>query len=383
MHSTFTASFHWLSTTELLGIALTQWALFFGASVLAFLLMSFALRVVCKQLGKRAAQTHTHLDDITLTVLGGTQRGLIAVAAIVIGLGVLDLPDRWEARISQLWFIALTLQIALWINRAVTLVLQRHVERRTSQGTANDGAPAALMSWGIRTALWTIVLLAILSNLGINITAFVASLGVGGIAVALAVQNILGDLFASLSIAVDKPFEVGDFIVVDTIAGTVEKVGLKTTRIRSLSGEQIVTSNTELLKRTVSNYKRLEERRIVFKFSVGFEATTEQLAEIPRRVRRIVESNTRLRFDRAHLQALSAGAIDFEVVYIVLDADYNLYMDFQQDIYLALLRDLESLGVALAYPTRTVHLRGLDRLQDDEAEALHAPPRGGPRIASN
>jgi small-conductance mechanosensitive channel len=212
------------------------------------------------------------------------------------------------------------------------------------------------MSYGLRAALWTILLLAMLSNLGVNITAFVASLGVGGIAVALAVQNILGDLFASLSIAVDKPFEVGDFIVSEGIVGTVENVGLKTTRVRALSGEQIVTSNAEILKRTVQNFKRMLERRIVFKFGVTYGTTPEQAAAIGGIVKNIIQANQKLRFDRAHLLAFGESSIDYEVVYIVLDPDYNLYMDFQQQIYLQLMRELKTLGVAFAFPTRTVHV---------------------------
>jgi small-conductance mechanosensitive channel len=200
------------------------------------------------------------------------------------------------------------------------------------------------------------VLLGMLSNLGVNITAFVASLGVGGIAVALAAQNVLGDLFASLSIVIDKPFEVGDFIALGAVSGTVENVGLKTTRIRSLGGEQVVMSNTELLKQTISNYKRLAERRIVFGFGVRYGTPPELLAQIPGIAEQAVKSGSRLRFDRAHFKALGESSLDFEVVYIVLDADYNLYMDEQQRINLELVRELAARGVEFAFPSRTVYL---------------------------
>lgn len=194
-----------------------------------------------------------------------------------------------------------------------------------------------------------------LSNLGVNITAFIASLGVGGIAVALAAQNVLGDLFASMSIAIDKPFEVGDFIVLGSIAGTVETVGVKTTRIRSLGGEQIVMSNTELLKQTVSNYKRLQARRIVFGFGVTYSTTPEQAEAIPLIVKTIVEGSDTLRFDRAHFKAFGESSLDYEVVYIVLDAEYNVYMDQQQRINLALLQALSKEGIEFAFPTRTIY----------------------------
>jgi small-conductance mechanosensitive channel len=214
------------------------------------------------------------------------------------------------------------------------------------------------MSWGLRTLVWSVVLLAMLSNLGVNITAFVASLGVGGIAVALAAQNILGDLFASVSIALDKPFEVGDFIVFGSVAGTVENVGIKTTRIRSLGGEQIVMANTELLKQTVSNYKRLRERRIVFSFGVTYDTTSAQAKQIPDIVKRIVQQSDGLRFDRAHFKAFSDSSLDYEVVYIVLSPEFGTYMDEQQRINLALMDELATMGVGFAFPTRTVHLVG-------------------------
>jgi small-conductance mechanosensitive channel len=210
----------------------------------------------------------------------------------------------------------------------------------------------------------------------VNITALVASLGVGGVAVALAVQNVLGDLFASLSIAVDKPFEVGDFITLGAVAGSVEQVGLKTTRIRALGGEQVIISNTELLKQTINNYKRMQERRVVFKFGLSHATTTPDQAEaVPALVRQAITAQQHTRFDRAHLVAFGDSTLDFEVVYFVLSADYNLYMDIQQRINLALLREFQRLGVALAFPTRTVHMPGLEaRLeQQPQPEDVPAP----------
>jgi len=196
-------------------------------------------------------------------------------------------------------------------------------------------------------------------NLGFNVTTLVASLGIGGVAVALAVQNILGDLFASLSIALDKPFVIGDFIVVDDIAGTVEHVGLKTTRVRSLSGEQVVFSNADLLKSRIHNYKRLYERRVLFGFGVLYRTPPEQLAAIPPMVREIITGQVGTRFDRAHFKGFGASSLDFEVVYFVLDPDYNRYMDIQQAINLELVNRFAAAGVEFAFPTRTVHIEAL------------------------
>lgn len=346
----------WLRDTTLFGASVGNVAVAALVVVLAYFAMALALRLALSRLTLLAERTTMRADDVVVEVLRGTNRGLVFLVALLIGVGMLDLPDRWASRVSQLWFLALAVQVALWANKAVTVGLRAYAERQSAAGAGPVSAAATLVSWGLRTLLWAIVLLAMLSNLGINITAFVASLGVGGIAIALAAQNILGDLFASVAIAVDKPFEVGDFIVLGSVAGTVEAVGVKTTRIRSLGGEQIVMSNTELLKQTVSNYKRLTERRIVFGFGVTYDTTAEQAAAIPGLVKQIVEESEKLRFDRAHFKSFGDSSLDYELVYYVLDPGYAVYMDEQQRINLSLMRELKALGVEFAFPTRTVHV---------------------------
>lgn len=363
----------WLQDSTFLGVSLSNVALAVAAALLAYLVMSFGLRVALNRFERIAQRTENRADDVLVEVLSGTSFWLVALVALLIGVGMLDLPDRWASRVSQLWFIALALQLALWANRSISIGLRRHVEQHAPAGSSQVGAAATLMSWGLRTLLWTVVLLAMLSNIGVNITAFVASLGVGGIAIALAAQNVLGDLFASMSIAMDKPFEVGDFIVLGSIAGTVENVGVKTTRIRSIGGEQIVMSNTELLKQTVSNYKRLRERRIVFGFGVTYDTTPEQARAIPAVVRQVVEASDQLRFDRAHFKAFGDSSLDYEVVYIVLDPAYNVYMDQQQRINLELMQKLAEMDVGFAFPTRTVHVASTPALQREATMPQVAP----------
>ena len=360
----------WFQTKSIFGLSLPSVALAIAAIGVSYLVMTMALRFAVGRMKKIAVRTTNRVDDTVVEVLSSTSRWLLLLAALLIGVGLLDLNDRWNARVSQLWFVAVALQLGLWLTQAISIGLRRYQERHATSGMTQVSASATLMSWLLRTVLWTVVLLAVLSNVGVNITAFVASLGVGGIAIALAVQNILGDLFASLSIAVDKPFEVGDFIGIDSFVGTVQYIGLKTTRIRSLDGEQIIISNTDLLKQVVKNFKRMEERRIVFKFGVTYDTTPEQAEAIPAIVRRLVEANDQLRFDRAHFQGLGESSLDYEVVYIVKDPSYNLYMDAQQALNLQLMRELAALGVGFAFPTRTLHL-----VQPVEAEAEAAAGR--------
>jgi small-conductance mechanosensitive channel len=197
---------------------------------------------------------------------------------------------------------------------------------------------------------------------GVEVDTLVASLGIGGVAAALAVQNILSDLFASLSIALDQPFEIGDFIVFGGDMGTIERIGIRSTRVRSLSGEQLVISNTDLLDSRIHNYKRMAERRVVFSFGVVYETPPELLARIPGIVEEIIAQQGQTRFDRAHLKEFGDFSLNFEAVYYVLAPEYGTYMDIQQAINLALHARFEREGIEFAYPTQLVYLDGGEEL---------------------
>src|SRR5690606_2334768 len=266
----------------------------------------------------------------------------------------LDVPIAWQRGLAQLWFVAVVLQVTLWANTAITFGIDRHLARHTDVNRVT----MTIVGFAARAVVWAVAVLAVLDNMGVNITAFVASLGIGGIAVALAAQVVLSDLFASVSIGLDKPFEPGDFIVVGAIAGSIEHVGLKTTRIRSLGGEQIVCSNTELLKQTIQNYKRMDLRRIAFKFTVAYGAGASQAQDIANSVKALIEGTEGTRFDRAHLLQFSERGLEYEVVYYVLSADYNRYMDIQQAINLGIMRELEQRGLEFGRAEIRVHQLG-------------------------
>lgn len=371
----------WLNASHLAGISLFNIMMALVVAIGSYALMLLGLRIVTGRLRKITERTSTGMDDVIVNVLASTNRWLLLLAAILIGVGVLDLGPRWSDRVGQAWFVAVALQLGLWLTKAISVGI-RGYELRHQQGgaTTNLSASATLLTWFLRTMLWAVILLAVLSNVGVNITAFIASLGVGGIAVALAVQNILGDLFASLSIAVDKPFEVGDFISSSAGVGTVEYVGLKTTRIRALTGEQIVVSNTDLLKQAVQNYRRMRERRIVFGFRVPYGTSPELAEQIPGMVKELVDADKMLRFDRAHLSKFGESSLEYEVVYIVLDPGYNLYMDSQQRLNLGLMRAFAAKGIDFAFPTRTLHVsQWSDEKQDvqdvQDVQEARVPPR--------
>ncbi|HCL85294.1 MAG TPA: mechanosensitive ion channel protein MscS [Comamonadaceae bacterium] len=360
----FARDWTWLHSEALWGMSAASMLLAAAAAMGTYLLLTLTLRWAQRRVRRHDEEGTARggAGGLLAQLLAGTSQLLIVLAAVLVGLGLLDLPDRWHGRVGQLWFLAVAVQIGLWGSRATSVAVQRYRQHHGVGAPGQASASATLMSWGLRTLLWVTVLLAILSNLGVNITAFIASLGVGGVAVALALQNILGDLFASMAIAVDKPFEVGDFIVVGSVAGTVQQVGVKTTRIKALSGEQVVMGNTDLLKQTINNYRLMRERRIVFSFGIAQSTPADKAEQVSRTVAEIIRAVPQVRFDRAHFKGFGASSLDYEVVYIVEDPGFNVYMDIQQRINLQLLERLRALEVQLAVP--------VSRLQ------FNSPPAG-------
>lgn len=284
---------------------------------------------------------------------------LLAVALFFSSL-VLVLPDAARRGVQIFTLSIFFLQLASWGSFGISFWLARWSERKLKEeGDAASATTLQALTLIIKVVLWVVAALLILENLGIHVGSLVAGLGIAGIAVALAVQNILGDLFASLSIVVDKPFVVGDFIIFGDYLGTVESIGLKTTRIRSLFGEQIVVSNADLLRERIRNYKRMKERRAVFTFGVVYNTPPEKLTAIPKMVQEIIESLPGTRFDRAHFKEFGDSSLNFEVVYWLTTPDYNIYMDTQQTINLALVRRFQAEGIEFAFPTQTVYLTRL------------------------
>lgn len=295
-------------------------------------------------------------------VLSATRLLFLLALSLLIALSQLDLSPQRAKWLQYAWIVILLTQVGLWGTRIIAVSAERAFAR---QREVNPAAATHLMLGALvaRIVLWAITILAMLDNLGFNISTLVASLGIGGIAVALAVQNILGDVFSSVSIALDKPFVIGDFIVVDSYMGTVEYIGMKTTRLRSLGGEQIIFSNSELLKNRIRNYKRMQERRILFEFGIAYETDSDDVERIPSLVKDIVMDGEAVRLDRVHFKGFGDSALLFEVVYFVLDADYNRYMDIQQRINLGLLRKFRDRDITFAYPTTTLYVAGMPEIK--------------------
>lgn len=348
-------NFETILEMNVLGNPLPKWIVAALITIVAYLLLVSVRRLLIRYLKVISSTTETDLDDLAVQIIGRTWKINLFVISIFAGSLFLSLPKKVDLLLGGLASVALFLQLGLWGNGVIAYLITRKSKKTDEKEGLSLSAYSAI-SWIAKAVLWSFVALLALNNLGIEVTALVAGLGISGIAVALAVQNILGDLFASLSIVLDRPFEVGDFIIVGDLMGVVQHVGIKTTRVTSISGEQIVFSNTDLLGSRIRNYRRMQERRVLFGLGVTYQTTSGQVEAIPGMIKEIVEAQELTRFDRAHFNSFGDSSLDFEVVYYVLDRDYALYMDIQQEINLQIMRKFEAAGIEFAYPTQTLFL---------------------------
>jgi small-conductance mechanosensitive channel len=371
-----------LRNSNYLGVDLFDW----GLILLLTILLWTGLKYLKKRLGGKvaavAARTSAHWDDILARCIEKTHGVFILIVSLYASASIIGADGKALALLYKVFVVGVFFQAALWGNEILSYGLGRYLSRRYGQNDSNFDALStySVINVTAKFVLWTVLFLLLLDNLGVNITALVTGLGIGGIAIALAVQNILGDIFASLTIVMDKPFEVGDFIVVDDKSGTVEAVGLKTSRVRALSGEQLIFPNKMLVESEIQNFKRMQQRRVEFGFKVDYESPIDAIEKIPSAVAEIVRSKENIKFERSHLAKMGDTALEYSVVYTVLSTDYNVYMDIQQKINFEIMRALAQLGASFSYPTPSVILQnaqiakgskmftdGVDRVLPDSA----------------
>ncbi len=345
-----------------LGMELRAWLTLVVLWAIVASLLLVVRRIAIHYTSFVAKRTTTDWDDVLVELLRQTRSYfLIATALVVVTLAVLveGVAGKWIAHIAFLIFL---LQIIVWGHALIGMYVTRFRERKMETDAA---AVTTVQAIGLltRVGLWAIVVLAALDNFGFDVGTLLAGLGIGGIAIALATQNMLADLFASLSIVLDKPFVVGDFVNVGDMSGTVQHIGLKTTRVRSLSGEQIVFSNSDLLSSRIRNYKRMEERRVAFTVGVTYGTDAKWLQEISRFLRESVEAQETARFDRAHFKGYGDFSLIYEVVYYVLSSDYAVYMDTQQAINIAIHKAFTDRDIEFAFPTQSLFIEKLPERQ--------------------
>ncbi len=342
-------------TQEFLGNSLKSWLIALAAASIIWIALIAVRSLASRAASKLADKTGIFWNRVVAKNIPRTRGFLLIAFAVFGGSQFLDLSARTEGFIIHAIIILSLVQLGLWAGHAISLFVR---EARTKNLEKNPAAVTSLGAIGLvaRALVWLLVALLILANAGIEIAPLLAGLGVGGLALALAVQTILEDLLASFSIILDKPFVVGDFLIIGELMGGVEHIGLKTTRIRSLSGEQLVFSNKDLLDSRIRNFGRMKERRVVFTLGVTYQTPREKLSKIPGIIRAAIEAQPGTRFDRAHFHQFGDFSLDFETVYYVAVPDYNTYMDIQQGINLCIHEAFEKEDIDFAYPTQTLFL---------------------------
>jgi len=329
-------------------------------SLLIFLILLIVLRIFRQKiffhLKEKAKKTKTEIDDILIEIIEGVKPPFYFFISLYFALYSLKIPEKFQKIINSLFILVIVYQVIKSFHISLNRISEKITQKEEGKEKLKKEASLKGLFLLIKIAIWTIAVLIILSSWGINVNSLIAGLGIGGIAVALAVQNILGDIFSSFSLIFDKPFEVGDFIVVGSNNGIVKKIGIKTTRIQTLQGEELIISNKELTESRIQNFGRMRERRIQFNFGVCYETPLEKLKKIPEIVKEIITNIEKTRLDRVHFKEFGNSALIFEVVYYVLSPDYSEYMDIQQKINFALKESFEKEKIEFAYPTQTIYL---------------------------
>jgi small-conductance mechanosensitive channel len=353
-----------------LGNSTRAWMIAALIAAVVYVVLAVTRRILINRLGVLAARTETDIDDAIVDLIRNTRAFFIAAVAIGAAVRGLEIHTRLVGPLSAVLQLLVLAQIGLWISGLIGFMVERALTKRREAADRIGVAAVRAIGVTVKIIAWIILVVVALQFIfEKNVSTLVAGIGVGGIALALAVQNILGDLLAAVAIVFDRPFDVGDSIAVDNLVGTVEQIGLKTTRLRSVTGEQLVIGNAELLKTKLRNYKRMYERRAVLHLDVRHDTAPDVIAKIPAMMKQIIEAQTSVRFERSHFAGFQESALRMETVYFVLDPDYSRFMDVQQAVNLEVLRRFKTQGIQFAFPTRTV----------EWAAGLTSTPESSPR----
>ena len=336
------------------GNTVTAYLTALGIFIVGILLIRIFKRIVLKRLRKWAEKTETTLDDFLVKGIERTIVPLLYFLSFYLAIKSLNLNKKVEGYFDIGSIIIFTFFVLRTLSSVIIYTLKAFVKKQGAD--AHKQKQLKGMSTIISVVIWSLGFVFVLDNLGFKVSAVIAGFGIGGIAIALAAQAILGDLFSYFVILFDRPFEIGDFISVADKSGTIEHIGIKTTRVRSLSGEQLIFANTDLTNSRVHNFKRLEKRRVVFKLGVVYQTSAEHLKEIPEFVKNIIMNEPKAQFDRGHFATFGDHSLIFEFVYFILDQEYVQYMETQQKINLRIYEEFEKRGIHFAYPTQTVYV---------------------------
>jgi small-conductance mechanosensitive channel len=338
--------------TVFAGNTILQWLIALGIIIISWAVLRVAKHVLLTRFKRFSSHTRTTLDDFIVQLVEGALVPALYLGALYAGVSYLTLSPKVERLLQIAVMVVVTFIIIKTITSALNYLINNALGNDAEDIEKKKQARGIIII--VNIVLWILALVFLINNLGYNITSVVTGLGIGGVAIALASQNILGDLFNYFVIFFDKPFEVGDFIIVDDKMGAIEYIGVKSTRIRTLSGEQLICSNTNLVNARIHNYKRMEKRRVSFTIGVVYNTSPDKVQKIPGMIKEIILAQDMTTFDRAHFSAFGQFSLTFEVVYYIQSPDYNLYMDRQQAIYLAILNAFKKEGIQFALPTQTL-----------------------------
>jgi len=350
----------WLDMT-LFEIRLQTYVLVMLSVIATFIIIRFIQVVVVSRLKAAAAATKTSIDDTFIEQIESIGSIFYLVLAVYIPLWYIQSSQQSIPDIIFMWVSAVTVCVsAFYVAKMSTAFVQytasKLIEKRSGKITQADTSMLTLLSVAVKTVVWFVAFLFVFNLFEVDVTGLVAGLGVSGLVVAFSIQNVLADLFSSLSIYIDKPFKPGDFIIVGSMMGTVKKIGIKSTRISGLDGEEVVMSNKQLTDTEIHNYNHMRRRRIAFKIGVTYDTSPKKLAEIPEIIQTIIEAQDKATFDRCHIFKFDASSINAEIVYYVQSGDYTVFMDTQQAIVLGITAAFADKKIEFAFPTQTVHL---------------------------
>ena len=327
-----------------------------AVSLIVFLTLWIFRSIIFMRVQSIAGHTRTSLDDAIVQSLATMNSFLFFCISIYAATQILSVPDTLQKWINYAVLIVAIIYAARALQKILEYALNKIIEKNGQSELLDDTAQPFIATTA-SIIVWIIAFLLILQNVGFNITTLLGGLGIAGIAIGFALQNVLSDMFAYVSIFLDKPFKIGDFIIVGTDMGTVQHIGIKSTRIKTLEGQELIMSNKELVESRINNYKRMERRRVVFSFGIAYETPIEKVKKIPGTVEEIISTMNDTTFDRAHFHQFGDFSLTFEVVYYLEISDYALYMDRQQEINLALMTYFEKNKIRFAYPTQRVYAK--------------------------
>ncbi len=319
------------------------------------LFVKVVARFVIGYLKKITKKSALKFGDFLISILEKIGLPALYISCFYISAKTLKLPAGAESLINALEMIIITFFVARIVVMLAGWGINTYLAKKQQDPTMARSLDGML--WAVKFLIWALAVIILLDNLGYKVSTLIAGLGIGGIAVAIAAQALLKDFFSYFSIVFDHPFKIGDFIIIGDFMGTVEYIGIKTTRIRSLGGEQLIFSNTDLTDSRVRNYKLMEKRRVLFRIGVTYQTPLNKLKEIPRILEDIIRNTDNTGFDRAHFFSYADSSLIFEVVYFVLSPDYNKYMDIQQEINFTIKEEFEKRGIEFAYPTQTLYIK--------------------------